>query len=171
MEAPVSDAVSQVLTFKLDQEIFAVDVGRIREVLELTAMTKLPGTPDFVRGVLNLRGDVVPVVDLRMKLGLGMTDKTVDTCVVISEIALDGQRVVVGVLVDSVQEVIDIDGKSLVPPPRMGNRIDASAIRGMARRDDHFIMILDLDRVFSGHELQATAESQETTLPSMEAAP
>jgi purine-binding chemotaxis protein CheW len=171
METPVSDAISQVLTFKLDQEIFAVDVGRIREVLELTAMTKLPGTPDFVRGVLNLRGDVVPVVDLRMKLGLGMTDKTVDTCVVISEIAVDGQRVVVGVLVDSVQEVIDIDGKSLVPPPRMGNRIDASAIRGMSRRDDHFVMILDLDRIFSGHELQATAASQETTLPSMEAAP
>jgi purine-binding chemotaxis protein CheW len=155
VETQTSAVTSQFLTFKLDQELFAVDVSQIREVLEYSTVTKLPGTPDFMRGVLNLRGDVVPVVDLRMKLGLGMSTQTVDTCVVISDIAVDGERTVVGALVDSVQEVIDLDAASLVPPPRMGSRVDASAIRGMGpRRDEHFIMVLDLDRIFSGETLQ-----------------
>jgi purine-binding chemotaxis protein CheW len=157
MEAAAANAPSQYLTFKLDQELFAVEIGKVREVLEFTTMTKVPRTPDFMRGVINLRGNVVPVVDVRLKLGLGVTNKTVETCVVISEIAVDGERTVLGALVDSVQEVIDLDGAHLAPPPHLGSRIDSSVIRGMGKRDDQFIMILDLDRVFTPEELRDTA--------------
>lgn len=157
IDTEVVNSVSQYLTFKLDHEVFAVDIGKVREVLEFNTMTKVPRTPDYMRGVINLRGNVVPVVDVRLKLGLGMTDKTVDTCVVISEVAVDGENVVLGALVDSVEEVIDLDMNHLAPPPHMGSRIDANVIRGMGKRDDHFVMILDLDRVFTGKDLRESA--------------
>ena len=156
MENQAVGSTSQYLTFKLDQELFAVDIGKVREVLEFTTMTKVPRTPDFMRGVINLRGNVVPVVDMRLKLGLTMTVKTVDTCVVISEVAVDGERTVLGALVDSVQEVIDLDSGNVAPPPHLGSRIDASVIRGMGKREDQFIMILDLDRVFTADELRSS---------------
>lgn len=160
METQGVASTSQYLTFKLDQELFAVDIAKVREVLEFTTMTKVPRTPDFMRGVINLRGNVVPVVDMRLKLGLTMTEKTVDTCVVISEVAVDGERTVLGALVDSVQEVIDLDASHVSPPPHMGSRIDASVIRGMGKREDQFIMILDLDRVFTADELRAAATEE-----------
>jgi purine-binding chemotaxis protein CheW len=156
MEGQLAISSSQYLTFKLDQELFAVDIGKVREVLEFTTMTKVPRTPDFMRGVINLRGNVVPVVDMRLKLGLTMTEKTVDTCVVISEVSVDGENTVLGALVDSVQEVLDLDASQVAPPPHLGSRIDASVIRGMGRRDEQFIMILDLDRVFTSEDLRAS---------------
>lgn len=156
MEGTAASSISQYLTFKLDQESFAVDIAKVREVLEFNCMTKVPRTPDFMRGVINLRGKVVPVVDIRLKLGLGVTEKTVDTCVVISEIVVDGESTVLGALVDSVEEVIDLDTNQLAPPPHMGSRIDSSVVRNMGKRDDHFVMILDFDRVFSAADLQAS---------------
>jgi purine-binding chemotaxis protein CheW len=168
MDADVTNSISQYLTFKLDQELFAVDIGKVREVLEFNTMTKVPRTPDFMRGVINLRGSVVPVVDVRLKLGLGTTDKTIDTCVVISEVAVDGESTVLGALVDSVQEVIDLDANHLAPPPHLGARIDSSVIRGMGKRDDQFIMILDLDRVFTAEELRNAAMGPEAA-PEQEA--
>ncbi len=154
MDANATNLTSQYLSFRLDQESFAVDIGRVREVLELTSLTKVPGTPEFMRGVINLRGSVVPVVDIKVKLGLGLTSKTVETCVVISEIVVDGERTVLGVLVDSLQEVIDLDSQHLVPPPRLGARFNSSAVRGMGTRDEHFIMILDFDRIFTADDLR-----------------
>jgi purine-binding chemotaxis protein CheW len=156
MGTPLVSSTSQYLTFKLDQELFAVDIGKVREVLEFTTMTKVPRMPDFMRGVINLRGNVVPVVDMRLKLGLTMTEKTVDTCVVISEVAVDGERTVLGALVDSVQEVIDLDASNVSPPPHMGSRVDAAVILGMGKREDQFIMILDLDKVFTASELRSS---------------
>jgi purine-binding chemotaxis protein CheW len=151
---------SQYLTFKLDQELYAVDIAKVREVLEFTAVTKVPRTPDFMRGVINLRGNVVPVVDMRLKLGLTQTERTVNTCVVITEVDVDGERTVLGALADSVQEVIELDAAQIVPPPRMGTRIDTEVIRGMGKRDDHFLIILDIDRVFTADEVRAVnAES------------
>jgi purine-binding chemotaxis protein CheW len=165
MDTQGISSTSQYLTFKLDQELFAVDIAKVREVLEFTTMTKVPRTPDFMRGVINLRGNVVPVVDMRLKLGLSMTEKTVDTCVVISEVAVDGERTVLGALVDSVQEVIDLDASNVSPPPHMGSRIDASVIRGMGKREDQFIMILDLDRVFTADELRSSSSTEAGPVP------
>jgi purine-binding chemotaxis protein CheW len=152
MGGEVIGSTSQYLTFKLDQELFAVDIGKVREVLEFTTMTKVPRMPDFMRGVINLRGNMVPVIDLRLKLGLTMTEKTIDTCVVILEVEVDGERTVLGALVDSVQEVIELDPGNVIPPPSMGNRIDTTVLRGVGKRDDQFVMILDLDRVLAADE-------------------
>jgi purine-binding chemotaxis protein CheW len=157
MDNTTTFETSQYLTFRLDRELFAVDIAKVREVLEFTTVTKVPRTPDFMRGVINLRGNVVPVVDLRLKLGLTQTERTVDTCVVIAEVEVDGERTLLGALADSVQEVLEIEGRQVVPPPRMGTRIDTEVIRGMGKRDEEFVIILDIDRVFSGEEIKAAA--------------
>ena len=148
---------SQYLTFILDRELFAIDIGRIREVVAFTTATKVPRTPDFMRGVINLRGHVVPVIDLRLKLGLPSIERTVDTCVIILEVEVDGDRTVVGALADSVQEVVGLGAEQIAPPPRMGTRIDTDCIRGIGRRDEQFLVILDIDRVLSAGEIRAVA--------------
>jgi purine-binding chemotaxis protein CheW len=148
---------SQYLSFTLDRELFAIDIGRIREVVAFTSATKVPRTPDFMRGVINLRGHVVPVIDLRLKMGLSPIEKTVDTCVIILEVEVDGDRTVVGALADSVQEVVDLAAEQIAPPPRMGTRIDTGCIRGIGRRDEQFLVILDIDRVLSAGEMRAVS--------------
>lgn len=144
---------TQYLTFKLEDEIFALDISKVREVLDFTTVTKVPRTPEFMRGVINLRGNVVPVVDMRLKFGMSMTEKTVNTCIIITEIDIEGEKTVLGALADSVQEVIDLEPDQIEPAPRIGTRLRTEFIRGMGKRDDHFIMILDIDKVFSADEL------------------
>jgi purine-binding chemotaxis protein CheW len=151
-------APSQYLTFSLDKEQFAVDIGKVREVLEFSSVTKVPRTPDFMRGVINLRGSVVPVIDLRLKLGLSRTEATIDTCVIIIEVQSPSERLVLGALADSVQEVIELDPKSIDPPPRMGTRVNIDFLRGIGKRDEQFLMLLDINRVLTDDELHTVAD-------------
>ena len=111
----------QYLTFKLDEEVFALDISKVREVLDFTKITKVPQTPDFMLGVINLRGSVMPVVDMRLKFGLSKTEPTVNTCIIIVEVELNGEITVLGALVDSVQEVMELDPEQIEPPPRIGD--------------------------------------------------
>jgi len=143
---------AQYLTFTLDSELYALDIATVREVLEFTSATRVPRTPDFMRGVINLRGNVVPVVDLRLKFGMSRTERTINTCVIITEVNLDGESTVIGALADGVQEVLDLEPDQIVPPPRVGLRLDTSAIRGMGKHGEAFIIILDIDRVFSAED-------------------
>ena len=143
---------TQYLTFKLAEEVFALDISKVREVLDFTAITKVPRTPEFMRGVINLRGNVVPVVDMRLKLGMTMTEKTVNTCIIIVEIDLDGDKTILGALADAVQEVLDLEPDMIEPAPSIGTSLRTEFIRGMGR-DDQFIIILDIDKVFSVDEL------------------
>ena len=145
----------QYLTFKLDEEIFAIDVAKVREVLDLTAITKIPRTPDFMSGVINLRGSVVPVVDLRLCFEMSKTNKTVNTCIVVVEVLLDGESTIIGALADSVEEVVDLEPEQIEPAPRIGTQVRTDFIRGMGKRDTQFVMILDIDKVFSAEELGA----------------
>jgi purine-binding chemotaxis protein CheW len=145
---------SQFLTFKLDQEIFALDIGTVREVLDVTAVTRVPRTPDYMRGVINLRGSVVPVLDLRLKFGKTRAEQTVNTCIIIVEVELDGEKVVMGAMADAVQEVLDLEAEQIEPPPRIGTKLDIGFIRGMGKQGDQFIIILDIDKVFSSGELE-----------------
>jgi purine-binding chemotaxis protein CheW len=145
----------QYLTFKLGGEVFALDVAEVREVLDFTAITRVPRTPEFLRGVINLRGNVVPVVDLRLAFRMSKTEKTVNTCIIVVEVTLEGESVVIGALADSVEEVIDLEPEHIQPPPSIGPSIKTEFIQGMGRRDSDFIMILDIDRVFSSTELEA----------------
>jgi purine-binding chemotaxis protein CheW len=145
----------QYLTFKLGDEVYATDVSKVREVLDFTAVTKIPRTPDFMSGVINLRGNVVPVVDLRLCFEMSKTEKTVNTCIVVVEMLLEGESTVIGALADSVEEVIDLEPDQIQPAPKMGTQIRTDFIKGMGKRDSQFIMILDIDRVFSAEELSA----------------
>lgn len=145
----------QLLTFTLDDELFAVEISRVREVLEFREVTKIPRVPDFMRGVINLRGAVVPVVDLKVKFGLGRTEQTVSTCVIITEVEMEGDKVVLGALADAVQEVIDLGTENIEPPPKIGTRLNTEYIKGMGKYNSDFIILLDIDRIFTGDEIQA----------------
>ncbi len=150
----LSTETSQFLTFKLEGELFALGIAKVREVLEYSVATKVPRMPEFVQGVINLRGTVVPVVDVKLRLGLPPTQRTVDTCIVITEVDIDGETTVLGALADSVQEVVDLDPSQIGPPPRMGSRVAADCLQGMGKRDNEFVMLLDIDRVLGFAELQ-----------------
>jgi purine-binding chemotaxis protein CheW len=155
-----SAQATQYLTFKLGGEVFALDIGKVREVLDFTTVTKVPRTPDFMRGVINLRGSVVPVVDLRLKFGMSATEKTVNTCVIITEVTVDNDTTVLGALADSVQEVIDLTPGDISAAPKIGTRLRTEFIRGMGKRDERFIIILDIDKVFSSDELAMVQATQ-----------
>jgi len=142
----------QYLTFKLGHEVFATDVAKVREVLDFTTITEIPRTPDFMSGVINLRGSVVPVVDMRLCLNMSKTERTTNTCIVVLEVLLDNESVVIGALADSVEEVIDLEPDQISPAPTIGAQIRTEFIKGMGKRDSQFIMILDIDRVFSVEE-------------------
>lgn len=144
---------NQYLTFKLDGEVFALAIAKVREVLDFTSVTRVPQTPSYMRGVINLRGSVVPVMDLRLKFGLARTEKTVNTCIIITEIVMDGETTILGALADSVQEVLDLEADQIEPPPRIGTKLRTEFIKGMGKHGEEFIIILDIDKVFSSDEL------------------
>lgn len=144
---------NQFLTFTLGKEIFAVEISTVREVLELTEVTRIPRTAKFMRGVINLRGNAVPVVDMRRKLGMLAQQDTVDTCVIIVEIPFDGDVAVMGALVDSVREVFEMEPGSIEPAPKMGAAVDVNYIKGMGRQNGQFVIIMDIGKVFSVEEL------------------
>jgi purine-binding chemotaxis protein CheW len=144
---------TQYLTFKLGDEIFALDIAKVREVLDVTTITKVPHTPAFMCGVLNLRGSVVPVVDLRLKFGMSRTEYTVNTCIIIVEILVDNETTVLGALADSVQEVMDLTSENIEPAPKIGTRLNTEFIKGMGKQDNAFMIILNIDKVFSVDEL------------------
>ncbi len=152
---------TQYLTFKLAEEVYALDIGKVREVLDFTTVTKVPRTPDFMRGVINLRGSVVPVVDLRLKFGMSATEKTVNTCVIITEVTVDGDTTILGALADSVQEVIDLEPGHISPAPKIGTKLRTEFIKGMGKRDDRFIIILDIDKVFSAEEMSIVGAAKD----------
>jgi len=144
---------TQYLTFKLGEEMFALNIAKVREVLDFTTVTRVPRTPDFMRGVINLRGSVVPVVDLRRKFNMAISENTVNTCIIISEVTVDGDTTVLGCLADSVQEVIDLGPEHIAPAPRIGTKLRTEFIKGMGKQNDRFVIILDIDKVFSVDEL------------------
>ena len=145
----------QYLTFKLGNEIFATDVAKVREVLDFTTITAIPRTPEFMSGVINLRGSGVPVGDMLLCLNMSKTERTTNTCIVVLEVLLENESLVIGALADSVEEVIDLEPEQIGPAPKIGMQVRTDFIQGMGKRDSQFIMILDIDRVFSADELGA----------------
>jgi purine-binding chemotaxis protein CheW len=150
----------QYLTFKLGNEVFGIDVAKVREVLDFTNITEIPRTPEFMSGVINLRGSVVPVVDLRLCFQMTKTERTRNTCIIVVEVLLEGESTVIGALADSVEEVIDLEPDQIQPAPKIGTQIHTEFIKGMGKRDSQFIMILEIDRVFSAGELGAVQSAE-----------
>ncbi len=152
---------NQFLAFMLENEVFSFDISKVREVLEFSRVTKVPQTPDMMVGVINLRGSVVPVIDMRIKFNMGETEKTVNTVIIIIEIDLDGESTMIGALVDSVKEVMDLDTEHIEPPPKIGTRLNTDFIKGMGKQDGEFLIILDIERIFSTEELEAVQQVSE----------
>ncbi len=150
---------NQYLTFTLERGLFALDIASVREVLEMVNITRVPRTPDYIRGVINLRGRAVPVVDLKLKFGMGATVRTVNTCIIIVEVFLDGESTVLGALADSVQEVYEMESSQIEPPPRMGTPIRAEYISGMGKAGEQFIILLDINKVFTSLELAGLGQA------------
>lgn len=151
--------LQQYLTFKLGEEMFALDVSQVREILDVTNITRVPRAPDFMRGVINVRGSVVPVVDLRLKFGLPRTEQTRDTRIVVMEIDLAGEVCVIGALADAVHNVMDLEPGQIEAAPRIGAKWNSAFIKGIGKHNDQFIIILDVDRIFSTDELAMVRET------------
>jgi len=146
---------SQYMTFKLGDELFAVNVNQVREVLEKSRITRVPAAPEYMRGLVNVRGKAIPVVDLRLRFGLARGEDTLHTRIIVMELELDGEVVVLGGIADSVHEVIELDPANIDPPPRIAMRWRSEFIQGMGRRGEEFVIILDVNAVFSSEELAA----------------
>ncbi|MBF0193084.1 MAG: chemotaxis protein CheW [Magnetococcales bacterium] len=149
---------SQLLTFFLDEELFAIDISKIREIIEFTKITTIPRTPAFMRGVINLRGSVVPVVDLREKFNMPIGENSVNTCIIILEIAIEDGITIMGIIADSVQEVIKLEGDQVDNPPKLGTRLPSDFLVGVGKHGANIIMILNVDKILSAEELSTTMQ-------------
>ncbi len=166
MSVAENTEASQFLTFKLAEDIFAIDVVMAKEVLDFADVTKVPQTPGYMLGVINLRGSVVPVIDMRLKFGIEETDMTRDSCIIVVEVDVEGEPVTVGALADSVQEVMDMTESQIEPPPRIGTRLNTEFIKGMGNLGEKFVIILDINKVFSADDLdfaKTVGEEDEVT--------
>jgi purine-binding chemotaxis protein CheW len=151
---------AQYLGFYIADEEYAIGILRVKEILEYDTITKVPGTPPSIRGVINLRGSVVPVVDLALKLGLPESPITKRTCIVVVEVDLDGERTVMGVMADAVSQVMDLGGGDIEPPPAFGTRVHMDHLLGMGKAGKKFILLLDIDRILSVNELTEATKLQ-----------
>lgn len=145
--------INSYLSFKLDRETFGVNVSKVIEILEVPHITKIPKAPSYMRGVINLRGTVLPVVDTRLKLGLKKEVDTINTCIIVFNVQLEKEEVMVGALVDAVQEVFEMLEADFKPAPSIGAKFKSAFLKGMVNRGTEFIMMLDVDKVFSTDEL------------------
>lgn len=148
----VETARAQYLSFSLAGGEYGVGILKVREILQYETITRVPSTPRSVRGVINLRGAVVPVIDLAAKFGLPETAVTRLTCILIVEALLDGQPTVIGVMADAVREVIELGADDVEPPPAFGTQVRVDFLLGMGKAGKRFVLLLDLDRVISADE-------------------
>nr|WP_308447356.1 chemotaxis protein CheW [Parachitinimonas caeni] len=149
----------QYLTFTLGGEAFAMDILHIKEIIEYGGVTEVPLMPSFVRGVINLRGAVVPVIDLSVRFGRQPTQIAKRTCIVIIEVSFNGEMQDIGVIVDAVNEVLDIPGQDIEPAPAFGSKIRSEFILGMGKVNQRFVIVLDVNQVLSLEEMSVLVET------------
>ena len=141
---------SQYLTFQLGDELYGVDILRVQEIKGYTTVTKIPNTPSHIKGVLNLRGTIVPIVELRTKFGMPTIDYTMFTVIVVVVV----QDRIMGLVVDSVSDVLNIDKKDIQPPPPFGAKVDVSVLTGIGKSGDKLVALLNIDRLLTESEMQ-----------------
>ena len=149
----IAEEQRQYLTFLLGGEMFAIGILNIKEIIEYGSLTTIPMMPEFIRGVINLRGAVVPVIDLSARFGRKQSSITRRSCIVIIEIEVEDEKYDVGVVVDSVSEVLEIAAAEIEPPPSFGAKIRADFIEGMGKVNGKFVIILDVDKVLAVEEM------------------
>ena len=153
----MSALAGKYLTFKLDVEEFGLEILKVQEIIKMMDITRVPRTPSFVRGVLNLRGKVIPVIDLRLKFEMETKAGTDLTCIIVVTVKRSSGSVVMGIIVDEVSEVLDVAGSSIEPPPQFGSSVDTAFILGMGKVGDRVVTLMDVDKVLSGDEVAAVA--------------
>jgi purine-binding chemotaxis protein CheW len=153
MENDAALSSNSYLSFKVGDELFAAHVSKVLNILEMTNITVVPRAPEYMLGVINLRGAVLPVIDSRIKFGMPVTEKTADTCIIVTEVQIENDTVRVGALVDAVQEVLEIEKDEILPPPSIGSKFKTDFIQGVMNVNEQFIMVLDMDKVFSTEEI------------------
>ena len=152
-----SSEQTQYLTFHLAGEEYAVGILKVKEIIEYGTLTIVPQTPAAVRGVINLRGNVVPVVDLALKFGMPQSPLTNRTCIVIVEVDLDGEQSVIGIIADSVSQVIDLPAANILPAPAFGTKVKVDFLHGMGKAGEKFVLVLDIDKVLATEDVGAAA--------------
>lgn len=163
-------AFCQYLTFKLGEEMFALEVSRIREILDVTTITKVPRSPAFMRGIINVRGSVVPVVDLRLKFDMMATERTMDTRIIVMEIAVNNELMIIGTLADAVNDVMDLESSQIEDAPKIGAKWNTNLIKGIGKHNGEFIIIFDVDLIFSAEELAMVHKNKPERFKDKEAA-
>ena len=151
----LASLAGKYLTFKLDVEEFGLEILKVQEIIKMMDITRVPRTPPYVRGVINLRGKVIPVVDLRLKFAMEARNNTDKTCVIVVAVRRGGGSVVMGIIVDEVSEVLDVAGASIEPAPEFGGAVDTSFILGMGKIGERVVTLMDVDRVLSGEDVDA----------------
>ena len=159
----------EVLTLTLQGEKFALEASRVQEILDLVSVTEVPGGPAFLNGLVNVRGKVVPLADLRLKFEMVQTPATIDTRIVVINVTIDGETLIVGLLADKVHEVTELNAEVLEDTPRLGMRWRPEFIRCIGKHGGDFIAVLDIDRVFEDGDRAAAATNQ-TSVPAQDAA-
>ncbi len=153
----VEHLAGKYLTFALANEEYGLAILKVQEIIKMMEITKVPKMPVFVRGVINLRGKVIPVMELRTKFELETVEATEKTCVIVVQIAARDKRLTVGIIVDEVSEVLDVAGDQIEPAPEFGAAVDTAFILGMAKIEDRVIMLLDVDKILGAQELASLA--------------
>ena len=143
------------LTFSLDSEEYGIGILKVKEIIGIVPITPVPQTPDFVKGVINLRGKVIPIVDLRLRFGMHSLDYAERTCIIVVEIHSESNMVLIGMVVDSVSEVLNVDGGDIEAAPAFGTKTDTGYILGMAKMQGGVKILLDIDRVLSADDLSS----------------
>ncbi len=154
-KADMSSLSGKYLTFKLGNETYGIQILKVQEIIGLMNITTVPRTPDFVRGVINLRGKVIPVIELRKKFNMESTEDTDHTCIIVVQVTGQNGLITMGVLVDEVSEVVDITGDQLEPAPSFGTNIDTAFILAMGKLGDSVVILLDIDKVLTAGELSS----------------
>ena len=154
METEIIQGLNSYLTFQLGEEKFAVNIGHVRKILEMTEITKVPHVPDYYKGVINLFGDVLPVVSGRQRFGMELVDNTEKTCIIVLVLSNEEDLFSVGLIVDQVHQVIRIEENQMKPTPDFGKRFEHDFIKSIANVNDEFIIILDVDNLFRADELE-----------------
>jgi purine-binding chemotaxis protein CheW len=153
------DRAGKYLTFRLAQEEFGLEILKVQEIIGMMKVTRVPQVPEFMRGVINLRGKVIPVVDLRLKFGMEALEDTERTCIIVVQIVGRGHEMTIGIIVDEVSEVMDIGTDRIEPPPALGSDVDTTFLLGMGKVDEKVIIMLDIDKVLSTEDICVLEEA------------
>ncbi len=159
--ANLSDLAGKYLTFTLDNEDYGLEILKVREIIGIMDIAKVPQTPNYVKGVINLRGQVIPVIDLRLKFDMEQAPVTDQTCIIVLEIANQNQSFQTGIIVDKVSEVLDISEHQLEPAPNFGQSVDTDFILAMAKADDSVKILLDIDKILYSDNLATLADASQ----------